>query len=342
MSQVIQFTGARAARMPDMPDEHSMGQDEPRISEGYCRVVNALAEGLASHPITSIQQRVLWAVIRMTYGWNKGKDRIAASQLAELTKLRRQQCSTALNELIDCGVILRDGGSRSAIKINTKVYEWKFHEKATKGLIAERVNRKHDLCSVNSNCGHSTNRNCGHTKDNRQTTNNSSSEKNHGREESEHPVPVSKPEPKPKPKTPAVASRPNAAIQNKSGSQWGELVDLKLAEGMARAIDRLLERPEPPNRNLTSWANTIRLMRERDLIEPREIRDVFVWANQDGFWKANILSPEKLREKFPQLLIRKKIESEGGSHETGRRGGRPGESELDRQLTDFEYARNNF
>ncbi|WP_046099015.1 helix-turn-helix domain-containing protein, partial [Avibacterium paragallinarum] len=46
-----------------------------------------------------------------------------------------------------------------------------------------------------------------------------------------------------------------------------------------------------------SWANEIRLMRERDGRTHREICELFQWANQDSFWKANILSPAKLREK---------------------------------------------
>ncbi len=52
------------------------------------------------------------------------------------------------------------------------------------------------------------------------------------------------------------------------------------------------------------WANTIRLMRERDHLSHRQIAEVFLWANRDPFWKTNILSPDKLREKFPQLAAK--------------------------------------
>ncbi|MFZ7198509.1 replication protein [Avibacterium avium] len=54
-----------------------------------------------------------------------------------------------------------------------------------------------------------------------------------------------------------------------------------------------------------SWANEIRLMRERDGRTHREICELFQWANQDSFWKANILSPAKLREKWDQLTVKK-------------------------------------
>ena len=168
-AEIIQLPKAR----PRVSD------DKPALADGYCRVVNALAEGLASHPLTSVQHRIVWAVVRMTYGWNKAKDRVAASQLAEITGMRRQHCSTALNELIDAGVIIREGSSRSAIKINTNINEWELKEKATKGLINERVNSSSELCSLNSNSVHSTNSNSVHTKDRkdiyRKTTSYSSS-----------------------------------------------------------------------------------------------------------------------------------------------------------------------
>lgn len=46
-------------------------------------------------------------------------------------------------------------------------------------------------------------------------------------------------------------------------------------------------------------------MRERDKRTRREIAALFAWANADGFWQSNILSPGKLREKWDQLEIRR-------------------------------------
>jgi hypothetical protein len=62
---------------------------------------------------------------------------------------------------------------------------------------------------------------------------------------------------------------------------------------------------------------------------------VFGWANQDGFWKSNILSPAKLREKFSQLKIQMEGKKDGNKRRDGFRcgegqrygggSGRPGE-----------------
>lgn len=62
---------------------------------------------------------------------------------------------------------------------------------------------------------------------------------------------------------------------------------------------------------LEKWANTIRLMRERDDRNHREICDMFKWANQHSFWKDNILSPEKLRQQWQKLTIRRNSERNG-------------------------------
>lgn len=56
--------------------------------------------------------------------------------------------------------------------------------------------------------------------------------------------------------------------------------------------------------NLESWANDIRLIVERDGRTPREVWEVFTWANQDGFWQTNILCPAKLRKQFPALYAK--------------------------------------
>lgn len=75
--------------------------------------------------------------------------------------------------------------------------------------------------------------------------------------------------------------------------------DFRFAEGMLKAVLRVAPKTKPPD--LARWADTIRLMRERDGLTHSEIADVFRFANQDDFWKTNILSPAKLREQFAKL-----------------------------------------
>jgi hypothetical protein len=64
---------------------------------------------------------------------------------------------------------------------------------------------------------------------------------------------------------------------------------------------------------IESWANDIRLIRERDSKSDSEIRSLFQWANQDEFWSANILSPGKLRKQWDQLAAKRKSSGRGAS-----------------------------
>ncbi|MGX5629066.1 phage replisome organizer N-terminal domain-containing protein [Bacillus thuringiensis] len=62
--------------------------------------------------------------------------------------------------------------------------------------------------------------------------------------------------------------------------------------------------------NLESWANEMRLMRERDKRTEEQIQYVIQWSQRDPFWKTNILSPSKLRKQFDQLVVRIREEKE--------------------------------
>lgn len=53
------------------------------------------------------------------------------------------------------------------------------------------------------------------------------------------------------------------------------------------------------------WADSMRLLHERDGHSWDEINSMIDWCQQDGFWKSNILSGEKLREKWDQLAARR-------------------------------------
>ena len=55
-----------------------------------------------------------------------------------------------------------------------------------------------------------------------------------------------------------------------------------------------------------TWAEPIRLMVEQDDRTYEEIWDLWKRVQKDEFWRTNILSPAKLRDKFDQLSIKLK------------------------------------
>ena len=60
------------------------------------------------------------------------------------------------------------------------------------------------------------------------------------------------------------------------------------------------------------WADSIRLMIERDKRTPQKIRNMIDWCQADNFWKQNILSTAKLRKQYDTMRPKAKAEWERG------------------------------
>lgn len=56
--------------------------------------------------------------------------------------------------------------------------------------------------------------------------------------------------------------------------------------------------------NLQKWADDCRKLLEIDKVDKALIKDVIDWTTSHSFWKSNILSASKLREKFQDLAIK--------------------------------------
>ena len=105
---------------------------------------------------------------------------------------------------------------------------------------------------------------------------------------------------------------PNLGLPNlvKPSSCPGITPDDETASWIWELIHQMQPGRKPPN--LADWANAIRLIRERDKRTDDRIREVFAWANNDGFWRANILNPDKLREKWDDLTLKMSIPAGNG------------------------------
>ncbi|MFM5318754.1 hypothetical protein ACET9O_03645 [Aeromonas caviae] len=96
---------------------------------------------------------------------------------------------------------------------------------------------------------------------------------------------------------------PEAAIQTPSGKAWGTGDDLMTAQWMFRRVQLITPTAIEPN--WAQWANVIRLMRELDQRSHRDICELYDWVSRDTFWCANVLSPQKLRQKWDQLQAKR-------------------------------------
>lgn len=78
--------------------------------------------------------------------------------------------------------------------------------------------------------------------------------------------------------------------------------DMEVARWIWSHIHQLQPGRKEPN--FEKWADTVRLMRERDGKSHEQIRSLFVAAHNDSFWRVNILGPDKLRKKWYDLELK--------------------------------------
>jgi hypothetical protein len=90
-------------------------------------------------------------------------------------------------------------------------------------------------------------------------------------------------------------------------------------DAVALASELLVEiRGNKPDYHITDerlakWAQSADLMLRRDGRSPPQVSALIRWVQRDEFWKSNVLSMDKLREKFDQLEMK--------MHQLSRKGG---------------------
>ncbi|HHS8538984.1 TPA: replication protein P, partial [Escherichia coli] len=89
------------------------------LDDGYARLSNMLLEAYSGADLTKRQFKVLLAILRKTYGWNKPMDRITDSQLSEITKLPVKRCNEAKLELVRMNILaFRENGITTMEQVN--------------------------------------------------------------------------------------------------------------------------------------------------------------------------------------------------------------------------------
>lgn len=215
-------------------------------------------------------------VLRKTKGWNKEEDAISVSQFMKVTGLSNKAVISACESLVEREILERKSGNR-----NTGTYSIKTYKTAT----SEKSSLVKNFPATSEKSSPVTSEKSSHTinniKNNIQNNNTSSSGKNF---------------------QPRTKAKKNVFSDD----------DLKAAEWIFHLIRKL--NPSFKEPKFESWANDIRLMRERDNRTHKDICELFKWANQDRFWSVNILSPATLRAKWDQLSMKRNAEMTMPAH----------------------------
>ena len=121
----------------------------PQLEEGYTRIANEFIEGLCKIRLGGYERRVLDAIIRKTWGFQKKEDRISNSQICEMTGLHKAHVSRSLHTLKFLNIVTKNGNkwgiqkrpnlwidpavyTKSRTKPSTKLPKMVTDEKVTK------------------------------------------------------------------------------------------------------------------------------------------------------------------------------------------------------------------
>lgn len=114
MSNTAEIINFRARREPE----------EQRVADtddGFMRVANELTDSILLADLTARQLKIMLAVMRKTYGFNKPMDRITNTQIAAMTGIHHTHVCSAKNQLIERGFLI-SGGSK--VGINKYISMW--------------------------------------------------------------------------------------------------------------------------------------------------------------------------------------------------------------------------
>lgn len=226
--------------------------------------------------LTGAELKCYLYVLRKTKGWNKEEDAISVSQFMKVTGLSNRKVIDACERLVELGLLEQKIGSNKIKVFSVRDYKTSSSEESSLVKKVHSGSEESSLSVVKK--VHTQNNNINNTTKNNNT---SSSGKNF---------------------QPRTKAKKNVFSND----------DLKAAEWIFHLIRKL--NPSFKEPKFESWANDIRLMRERDNRTHKDICELFQWANQDRFWSVNILSPATLRAKWDQLSMKRNAEMTMPAH----------------------------
>jgi len=124
-----------------------MDKDTLQVENGnFTRIVNPVLDALVSTPISGSELRIVFAVIRKTYGFQKSEDSISLSQLQEKTGISKRNIIYLLQNLEAKKILIisREKQQCNLIRFNKYIDTWVVQNSAY------QVKKNRELAKVSS------------------------------------------------------------------------------------------------------------------------------------------------------------------------------------------------
>jgi phage replication O-like protein O len=242
----------------------------PQTEQGYTRIANEILDHISKTNLNGTQLKIVLVVWRYTYGFQRKSHQLSSSFIAKaIGHKHRSVVIKELSVLIERKIISVVGnGSRGAkiLKFNKNYEEWT------------------DCSPIGHQSSLTTNRSPELTTNRSpELTTNRSPKKENIKEKN-------------KKNTRQQKTYDEESSYFKMATYFFSKVSAVAKEA---GVEHLIRKA-----NLQSWADDFRKLIEIDGVDKRLAKDVMDWVTQDSFWKTNVLSAKKLREKFSELAIK--------------------------------------
>lgn len=112
--------------------EHRVADTE----DGFMRVANEITDSLLMADLTVRQLKVMLAIMRKTYGFNKPMDRLTNTQISAMTGIHHTHVCAAKRQLIERKFLIADGVK---IGVNKVVSQWISQDSLTLAKTANKT-----------------------------------------------------------------------------------------------------------------------------------------------------------------------------------------------------------
>jgi phage replication O-like protein O len=241
----------------------------PQTEKGYTKVANEILEHISKTDLNGTQLRIVLVIWRYTYGFRRKEHELSLAFLSEALDTRKSHVDRELTALIDRKIVSVVGvGQRRGrvLSFNKNYDEWQHRP----------TDVVHQPSSHNSSTSSSTT--CSTI-----TSHNSSTKKEITKE-------------KVKKNTRQQKTYAEDSSYFKMATYFFEKVS---AVAKDAGVEHLIKKA-----NLQKWADEFRKLIENDGVDKWLAKKVMDWVTQDPFWRTNVLSAKKLREKFGELAIK--------------------------------------
>jgi len=111
----------------------------PQLEDGYTTIANEIIDNLQSLYLSPNEWKILWTVVRKTYGWKKKEDRISISQFQTATRLSRPNAHRAIRSLVAKSILVAKQSTAGTIySFNKRYSDWKSEPSSKyRGVVAK-------------------------------------------------------------------------------------------------------------------------------------------------------------------------------------------------------------